>query len=114
MARFYASIQGNRGEASRMGTTGSGIAGHVRGWSAGVRVECRADCDDNDVVEVSITDGSNGSRGRACLEIRPSANGGPSVVTLDDTPEMVKAARELIQRHQARNRAEILEGTGVN
>jgi hypothetical protein len=42
MARFYADIQGNRGGASRMGTTDSGIEGHIRGWSIGVRVTCRA------------------------------------------------------------------------
>ena len=33
MAQFYASIQGNRGEATRMGTKASGIEGHIRGWN---------------------------------------------------------------------------------
>ena len=38
MAHFYASIQGNRGEATRTGTKTSGIEGHIKGWSVGARV----------------------------------------------------------------------------
>lgn len=38
MARFYSSIQGNRSEATRMGTPASGISGHIRGWNIGARV----------------------------------------------------------------------------
>jgi len=30
MARYYASIHGNRGVATRMGTPSSGIHGHIR------------------------------------------------------------------------------------
>jgi len=73
MARFYASIQGNRGEATRMGTPTSGISGHVRGWNVGVRVE-----------EVYSTFGSNRAgpdallgtlrRGEGCVVWSP-ANG---------------------------------------
>ena len=32
MSRFYANIQGNRGEATRQGTTNSGLYGHISGW----------------------------------------------------------------------------------
>ncbi len=39
MSRFYASIQGNRSAATRQGTAASGIAGHIRGWDIGVKVE---------------------------------------------------------------------------
>ena len=38
MAQFYADIQGNRGQATRMGTKKSGINGHIRGWDVGARV----------------------------------------------------------------------------
>ena len=59
MAHFYASIQGNRSEATRMGTPNSGIYGHVRGWDIGARVDCAVDTDGNDIVTVRITRGSN-------------------------------------------------------
>jgi hypothetical protein len=39
MAQFYAEIQGNRGQASRMGTKATGIWGHIRGWNIGAKVE---------------------------------------------------------------------------
>ena len=58
MARFYADIQGSRGNATRMGTPNSGISGHIRGWDTGCRVEIH---DDNgvDCVTVYRTSGSN-------------------------------------------------------
>ncbi len=59
MARFYAEIQGNRGQASRMGTPNSGMWAHVRGWNVGVRVECRSD-GDKDIIKVFKTSGSSG------------------------------------------------------
>ncbi len=64
MAQFYASIQGNRGEASRMGTKSSGIEGHIRGWNIGARVVCsHDDKTGKDVVRVYKTSGSGGSYG---------------------------------------------------
>jgi hypothetical protein len=60
MSHFYADIQGNRGEATRGGTKGSGISGHVRGWSTGGRVECYYDDEsDRDIVRMFKTGGSN-------------------------------------------------------
>ena len=59
MAQFYATIQGNRGAASRMGTKSSGIAGHIRGWNIGARVRVTRE-DGKDVVYVYKTNGSNG------------------------------------------------------
>ena len=59
MARFYATMQGNRGEASRIGTPNSGIYAHVRGWRVGARVNCYAD-GDNDGVSIRATGGSTG------------------------------------------------------
>ena len=59
MSRFYASIQGSRGEATRMGTKNSGIRGHVRGWSVGATVDGSADMG-ADVITIHGTAGSNG------------------------------------------------------
>ena len=60
MAHFYATIRGNRGEATRMGTPNSGIGGHIRGWNIGVRVYGRVDENGKDVFDVVQTGGSNG------------------------------------------------------
>lgn len=59
MAHFYASIQGNRGEATRMGSKDSGISGHIRGWHVGARVDMDHE-DGKDVVRVYRTSGSQG------------------------------------------------------
>ncbi len=55
MSRFYASIQGGRGEATRQGH--SGITGHVRGWQSGVQVDGRIE-DGEDAFDVYATSGS--------------------------------------------------------
>ena len=60
MSRFYASIQGSRDEATRMGGKGSGITGHIRGWNVGVRVIGHTNNQDEDVFTVYLTFGSNG------------------------------------------------------
>jgi hypothetical protein len=62
MAHFYSEIQGNRGEATRMGTECSGIRGHVRGWSSGIKVLGHIDEGGVDVFDVFLTSGSGGSR----------------------------------------------------
>ena len=59
MARFYASIQGTSGEASRTGTARSGISGHIRGWNIGACVSME-DEDGKDVCIITITGGSSG------------------------------------------------------
>ena len=75
MARFYGSIHGNRGEATRMGTPSSGFTGHVRGWKVGGYVDLRADGDD-DVCEIRATTGSNGGgNGRPLAVLRSSPTG---------------------------------------
>lgn len=62
MGHFYAEIQGNRGEATRMGTKDSGIYGHIRGWNIGARVT--VDCIDGvDIVSVFKTGGSSNPNG---------------------------------------------------
>lgn len=66
MARYYGSLQGNKGEASRMGTPSSGINAHIRGWNVGVKVQIQPDPDDDtkDIVYVWKTGGSNS----ACVD----------------------------------------------
>lgn len=61
MSRFYASIQGSRGEATRQGTPSSGIEGHIRGWDLGIRVICHVDVDGEDICRVFLTSGSKNS-----------------------------------------------------
>lgn len=61
MARFYASVQGKKGPASRTGNTASGIQGHVCGWHAGAKVRMIVE-NGNDVVLVYATDGRTGTR----------------------------------------------------
>ena len=59
MSRFYASIQGSRGEATRQGGKESGITGHIRGWNIGASVFCYVNDEGEDVVRVSLTSGSS-------------------------------------------------------
>jgi len=62
VSHFYADIQGNRGKATRGGSKESGIQGHIRGWSVGVRVYVKYDKEsDRDIVTVYKTSGSNGN-----------------------------------------------------
>jgi hypothetical protein len=60
MARFWARIQGNRGEATRLGTKASGIHSETNGWDIGCRVWI---CPNNETGEdemiVWLTGGSN-------------------------------------------------------
>ncbi len=59
MARFYCDMQGNRGEATRMGSKDSGIRSHPRGWNLGIRVQGYAE-GERDVFYVMLTGGSHG------------------------------------------------------
>ena len=58
MARFRGTVQGDRGEASRLGHKSLTVEAH--GWTIGVRVECTRDVADNDVITVCLADGSHG------------------------------------------------------
>lgn len=65
MARFYGDLQGNRGEATRMGTSSSGIQAHIRGWYAGIAVVCEAHDTAQGEVDICTayeTGGSSSSR----------------------------------------------------
>ena len=60
MARFFADVQAEREAVSPTGTdhlSDGTMRAHVRGWSKGVLVVCRAD-NGRDVIEVFETGGS--------------------------------------------------------
>ena len=61
MSHFYASIDGNRGQATRCGSKDSGIRGHIRGWDIGAFVVIRH-IDGKDVCSIFRTGGSNGNK----------------------------------------------------
>ena len=65
MARFRATIKGQRGEASRLGSSKSGIRADVNGWHLGVRVWGEV-VGGHDVFHVYKTAGSMG-RGKMTL-----------------------------------------------
>lgn len=66
MARFIGYVQGQAGGASRLGSPRSGISAEARGWNVGVFAAGHAEGDD-DVFDVYITGGSNGSLTRRHL-----------------------------------------------
>ena len=59
MAHWYANIKGNKGEATRMGTTKSGFKAHIRGWDIGVSVTCEVTKEGKDKLYIYRTGGSN-------------------------------------------------------
>jgi alpha-D-ribose 1-methylphosphonate 5-phosphate C-P lyase len=60
MAQFYASIQGNHGPATRVGTKESGILAQVTGWDVGISIEAHHK-NNEDIIEVIPNGGDNGS-----------------------------------------------------
>ena len=59
MAHFRATIQGQRGLVSRLGSKKSGIHATVNGWDEGIEVRARHQ-DGKDCFVVWLTGGSNG------------------------------------------------------
>lgn len=58
MAQFYAGIQGNKGEATRLGTKSSGLSGFAQGYDIGIRFNLSHTIT-GDQIEISITGGTN-------------------------------------------------------
>lgn len=80
-------VQGSRGEASRLGGSGSGIRAQAQGWNAGVKVYGDAKPLDpgNDMFQIFLTTGSNGSGfGSKPFATLQMTEAGELVVTLDD------------------------------
>ena len=74
MAQFYGTVQGARGQASRVGTKSSGLTVHANGWNIGATVYLTHE-DGRDVVRVYCNGGSNaGNRGELVAEFRESAS----------------------------------------
>ena len=63
MARYYAGIHGNRGEATRFGTPSSGMTTFLNGWHIGLSAYASPEYDDpnQDEIEFSMTSGSSNS-----------------------------------------------------
>jgi len=62
MAHFIGYVTGRaKSTASRLGTKSSGIVAQAQGWSIGGRVDCWHSDDGVDVVEFTLTGGSNGA-----------------------------------------------------
>jgi hypothetical protein len=79
MARFIGEVEGQRGEASRLGSAASGISAHVRGWNVGVRVEGR-DSDGADSFDIFATGGSNARHAPKLIGTVEVVNGCPTFI----------------------------------
>lgn len=63
MAQFRATMQGQRGSASRLGSKKSGLDVNVNGWDNGIRIEASYDEKNHaDKFAVYVTSGSNGGQ----------------------------------------------------
>ena len=60
MAKFFGSVQGNRGEATRCGTRQSGIIAYANGWWQGGKVRTYMRGSD-EVTDIYATGGSSGN-----------------------------------------------------
>lgn len=63
MARFRATISGQRGMASRLGSKKSGMVVTVNGWHKGITVVASVNSKDEDVFDIIHTKGSCGYDG---------------------------------------------------
>ncbi len=59
MAQFRGTVQGQRGEVSRLGSKSSGLTVEGNGWGIGARIELSHNEAGEDVVQVYRTGGSN-------------------------------------------------------
>jgi|GEM_PF-4640406 len=86
MSHFYSGIKGNRGEATRRGTKGSGVRGFVSGWNFGAT--CRMSLvDSKDEASVQFDSGSGyGLKG----------NYGICAVREDDAIRVTYVSKELL------------------
>ncbi len=72
MAHFYASIEGNRGPATRCGSK-DGIEGHIRGWNVGVKV-VMTHKNGKDIAYVYKTGGSSNSSSILLMALTEEGN----------------------------------------
>lgn len=83
MAHFYGWLQGNRGEATRMGAKDSGIDSWVQGWGSRIRVHMGYDArEDKDY-------------GSAIFGTGPSNyNGGSLAINFDNLDDVINALNQ--------------------
>ena len=89
MARFYGTVQGRRGEASRLGDSKSGMRTTCRGWNLGATCEIESaqregDGHDIDKLSVNINEGS-GQRTADYGGFTVTLAGERAIITPDDT-----------------------------
>jgi hypothetical protein len=75
MAQFRATIKGQRGEASRLGSKKTGIVANVNGWTTGIRIEA-GHVDGRDVFRVFATSGSGRTHSDTLLGTLTQDQGG--------------------------------------
>jgi len=96
VSRFYGSIQGERGEATRQGH--HGIRGHLRGWNVGVAVECHPAPDGeggaaSDWAHASVTGGSGSYWDCTVARARSLPNGEVAVEVFGPTGDTLAVWR---------------------
>lgn len=70
MAHFRGTIQGNRGQASRLGDMQSGLVMHCNGWNSGIKIRAYFDKETNqDCFFVWSTGGSKASTSNRLLGV---------------------------------------------
>lgn len=62
MARFYGTLQGNKGGVSRCGTSSSGLQTNTAGWDVGIVVNAYVNDEGEDEFCVTLTSGSRGKK----------------------------------------------------
>ena len=67
MARFYSSIQGARGEATRLGHTNSGIRASTQSYTGSVITQMFVGDNDEDWCSIHVREGSERYGGGLCL-----------------------------------------------
>jgi hypothetical protein len=55
MGHFYGTVQGNRGEASRMGSKNSGMETYCASWKGAIRCFAYVNSDGKDCIRVEMT-----------------------------------------------------------
>lgn len=86
MAQFRATIKGQRGEASRLGSKNSGLSTTTDGWNIGASAWLHHEAGDKeDVLEIGITGGSHDREAMVTIRIKES--------DLDDGKKLAAALR---------------------
>lgn len=71
MSAFYGTLQGNRGQATRMGSKESGVRTQNAGWGGCVAVQTFKDDNDRDCASISLTPWSGSGGPNVVLYIGP-------------------------------------------